>query len=131
MKLFKKNYFYIKLYFNKIEITNLLNEETIAKSAVKKFSTNRIVIADFNALELLIRETINDLLKNSKVLFTQNSMLIHHLEKLDGGITEIEKRAMRDLCEQAGATNVFIITDNNRISNYLALVGIKNKTFEN
>lgn len=129
MNFFKRQYFYIKLYYNKVEITHLNSGETITKNSLENFSTKRVVIANFNIIELLVRNCITELSQNYKALFTQNIMLIQHVEVMEGGVTEIEKRAMRDICEQAGGVEVYLITNNKIISIDEAMQGLKNKSF--
>lgn len=129
MKLFQRKYYYIKIHFNKVEITDLVTEETVTKTSFEKFSNKRIVIADFNVVELLIKEIIISFQKKTKAFITQNIMLIQQMESQEGGLTEIEKRAMRDLCEQAGGLKVFLILNNKKINVKEALKGIKNNTF--
>jgi rod shape-determining protein MreB len=63
------------------------------------------VIADFNAAELMIREMVK-MIHPKKQLFSSSwRMLIC----IPSSITEVEKRAVRDSAEQAGAKEVYLI----------------------
>jgi rod shape-determining protein MreB len=63
------------------------------------------VIADFNAAELMIREMIK-MINPKKPLFAPSwRMMIC----IPSSITEVEKRAVRDSAEQAGAKEVYLI----------------------
>lgn len=63
------------------------------------------VIADFNAAELMIREMIK-MISPKKPLFAPSwRMMIC----IPSSITEVEKRAVRDSAEQAGAKEVYLI----------------------
>src|SRR6266550_5224001 len=63
------------------------------------------VIADFNAAELMIRELIK-LVYPKKPLFPPSwRMMIC----IPSSITEVEKRAVRDSAEQAGAKEVYLV----------------------
>ena len=130
MNLFKRKHFYVKFYFNKIEVTNLETGETISKSSLKKFSSKRFVIADFNNAELLLREII-DSFKTSKNIFkNQYEILMQQMEEFEDGISEIEKRAYRDLAEQAGAIKVYLVLHCRKLNNEEALSGMLNNEFE-
>ena len=129
MNLFKKTHFYVKIYFNKIEITNLDTAETITKSAIEKFSTKRIVIANFNIAELLLREGFNELKTKKGFLPLGHEVLMQQMEEFEDGISEIEKRALRDMAEQAGAMKVFLILETKKISVEEAMNGLKNEEF--
>ena len=63
------------------------------------------VIADFNAAELMIRELIK-LVYPKKPLFPPSWRMVICIPS---SITEVEKRAVRDSAEQAGAKEVYMI----------------------
>ncbi len=63
------------------------------------------VIADFQAAEAMIREMIK-MIDKKKPLFPPSLKMVICIPS---GITEVEERAVRDSCEQAGAKNVRLI----------------------
>ena len=63
------------------------------------------VIADFNAAELMIRELIKLVYPKKKLFPPSWRMMIC----IPSSITEVEKRAVRDSAEQAGAKEVYLI----------------------
>jgi rod shape-determining protein MreB and related proteins len=63
------------------------------------------VIADFQAAEHMIRGMINMIPQNNKFIKPQQRMVIC----IPSGITEVEKRAVRDSAEHAGAKEVYLI----------------------
>lgn len=63
------------------------------------------VIADFEMVELLLRTFIEKVQKRK--LFTRPRIIIC----VPSGITEVEKRAVRDSAEAAGAREVFLISE--------------------
>ena len=63
------------------------------------------VIADFHAAEYMIRELIK-MINPGKRLFTPSIKMV---VCIPSGITEVEKRAVRDSAEHAGAKEVFLI----------------------
>lgn len=64
------------------------------------------VIADFNAAESMIREMIKMIYKDKKFIFPPSYKMVICIPS---GITEVEKRAVRDSAEQAGAKEVRLI----------------------
>ncbi|UAY51671.1 rod shape-determining protein [Ferruginibacter albus] len=120
--LFKRIPIYIKIYFNKVEITNLVTGKTVSKISEQGFSTKRVVIADFNVLELVIRDILKEL--NGKGGIFQHSLkaLIQQMEPVEGGLVEIEKRALRDVAEQAGAAHIILIEHTRKLSNEEAIL---------
>lgn len=63
------------------------------------------VIADFNAAEAMIRGMIKMIYSKQKVFTPSYTMVIC----IPSGITEVEKRAVRDSAEQAGGKEVLLI----------------------
>lgn len=63
------------------------------------------VIADFNAAEAMIRGMIKMIYSNQRVFTPSYTMVIC----IPSGITEVEKRAVRDSAEQAGGKEVLLV----------------------
>ena len=66
------------------------------------------VIADFNAAEMMIRGFIKQVNNKRKSIFTPNLKVV---VGIPSGSTEVEKRAVRDSSEHAGARDVYLIYD--------------------
>ncbi|MDX1907284.1 MAG: rod shape-determining protein [Bacteroidia bacterium] len=65
------------------------------------------VIADFQVAEFMIRELIKMIPRNTRIFSSTYRMVIC----IPSGITEVEKRAVRDSAEQAGGKEVHLIAE--------------------
>ena len=126
MKLFKTDYLYVKVSTNAVEITNLTTDETISRKAVEDFSTTRVVVANFNNITKLVISMLREL-GISTSFFSTKKILIQQMEKQDGGLSDIEKRALRDVGEQVGARFVILIDHPNKLSSEEALLELKER----
>ncbi|HEX7846515.1 MAG TPA: hypothetical protein VF476_12005 [Chitinophagaceae bacterium] len=113
---FQRTPVYLKIYPNKIEIINLKTGESITRTALEKFSTERLVIADFNAAEKLARE-----IKKELGLPASLKVLAQQMKVYEETLSEAEKRMLRDIAEQMGAVSVFLVTNDIPVSNAEAL----------
>ena len=117
MPLLKRTPVYIKISANNIEVTNLSTGKTVSKTSAVAFSNSRIVIANFNVIEALLRDMLKEIIEK-KIFPVQLKVLIQQTQEVDGELTEIEKRALRDLAELAGATHVEIVDHFRKLSDH-------------
>ena len=75
--------------------------------AINPFSHPRVLFSDFYVGEKLLQHTFKHL-SNNKVLRPRPKVIIHPMEKTEGGLTMIEKRAFKESAIGAGAIAVKI-----------------------
>ena len=74
---------------------------------INPFSHPRVLFSDFEVAEKLLQHIIRTL--NEKKYFVPSPVIvIHPMEKTEGGLTMIEKRAFRELAFGAGARDVIL-----------------------
>jgi hypothetical protein len=96
---------YIKIYPDKIEITDIRADQTVSKSPLFKYSSARLIVADFIVASDLISQILKELGLNRRTL----KALIQQMDYFEDELSEVEKRVLRDLGEQAGASEVYIV----------------------
>ena len=117
--MFKTNKIYIQIKRNKITVINLETGEEISRIATEPFSTVRSVLSSFQPANETLLAAMKELgLKRS---FFALKAVIQQTEDTNGGLTDIEKRALRDLAENAGVNKVYIADAEWPLSNEEAL----------
>ena len=108
---FKKTPVYVRFYPNKMEMINLKTGEQAVRAALEPFSTGHLVIAHFAKAEALCSELKKELRLSNNLKVLMQQMVV------EGDVlTETEKRTLRDLAEQIGATTVLIATNNQALT---------------
>lgn len=86
---------------------------------INPFSHPRSIISSFTYAEKIINHAVNEL--HGLMFHPAPRMVMHQLEKNEGGLTEIEERVLRELALGAGAREVLVFQGpqiNPQIENY-------------
>jgi len=78
-----------------------------ATSTIWPFKHPRILIEDFTAAEKLIRHALRQLTK-ARIIQPSPIVIVHPDLDLEGGITQIESRALMEIAEACGARKVHV-----------------------
>lgn len=103
----RPKYYYVQLRTNELKVKNIQTGKSVTRTALKPFSNSRLIIADFLEAENLLKSMIQEIEPES--LFpVQISMLVHVIEQIPDGVSEVEKRVLRDFAEMSGARKIRI-----------------------
>lgn len=86
-----------------IEAKSLVSSNT---RVLNPFKHNRSFISDFMCAEKILQHAIYSM--NTSKIRPSPRVIIHQLEKTEGGLTDIEERVLRELALGAGAREVVI-----------------------
>jgi hypothetical protein len=125
--MFKSLPLHIIIRKNYIQVINLETGSLSSKIASNNFSSIRNVVSNFNNANDTIKNCLNELnIKNT--LFSRPLLiLIQQTEGTEGGLSDIERRALRDLAEMAGGKKVFISEETHPLSVNDALAVLKER----
>ena len=125
-KIFSKDIFYVRIFRKKIEIRNVKTDQEISYKIAQNYSNSRMLIADFEVFEQELRNAIKQI-KEPKI-FSQSIQIV--FQPVDETVTEystVEKRVFRDSCEYAGASDIYIYLEKNKLTNQVIIEGINSK----
>lgn len=107
MKLFASP-MYIKIYANHFVIKVLDDTEQETTSfPTHSFTSQRLLVGNFSEAEKALSQGIQELLGGG--LFKKSpTVVIHPMEKVEGGLCEVELKVFNELALGAGASKVII-----------------------
>ena len=105
----KKVFVYIKIYPDEMEVFRSDTRTSLKRRSKHKFSTERLVVADFHNAEAHLTGLIKELFAEKSIATSRLVMMIQQMVNFPDGLTEVEKRTLRDLAEYTGAVEVHII----------------------
>ncbi len=103
------NTIYVKIYENKINIRNVNDRKEIELSATSPFSTERLLIGNFMVAQTLLTKGIKIVMGKK---FFAPAILMHPIEIIDGGLSQVEERVLKDLAIIVGAQKVVLWVGN-------------------
>ncbi len=100
--------YYVQLSENRVRVRDVGSGRECERRAEPPFSHPRMLVGDFLAAEACLKAAIGELGAGGLALKTE--MLMHPLERLEGGLTLIETRCLEELGRGAGAGAVCVWT---------------------
>ncbi|PKO67103.1 MAG: hypothetical protein CVU20_14765 [Betaproteobacteria bacterium HGW-Betaproteobacteria-14] len=101
-----KRTLYVQVRENRFDIRNIGEGRSYHATASPLFSHPRMLVGDFTAAEACLKRLVVQARSAGFALKTE--ILIHPLEKLEGGLAQIESRLFRELALGTGASKVVV-----------------------
>lgn len=99
------NIIYVKIYENRVHIRNINDRKEIELTATSPFTTERLLVGNFTVAQTLLKKGLKIVMGKK---FFAPTVLMHPIEKVDGGLSQVEERVLKDLAIIAGAQKVFV-----------------------
>jgi hypothetical protein len=123
--MFKSLPVHILITRNFIQAINLESGSMSSKKAEINFSSSRNVVSNFNNANKTIKSCLKELEIRNGIFSRPIIILMQQTEGTEGGLSDIERRALRDLAEMAGGKKVFISENTHPLSVNEALSVLK------
>lgn len=101
------NTVYVQVRKNQFHLQHLESGSNLTVVAPEPFTTSRCLIGQFGKAESVLRGALERLPKGS-LLPISPKMLIHPLEMVEGGLSEVEERVFREIGLGARAAKVVV-----------------------
>lgn len=124
--LFKLESLYIRIYSDYIEIRHLERNIDIKRNAIDRFSNSRLILAEYYVAENFLLNLINELYKGQKIRLSFQ-ILIQPIGEIDGGLSQVERRAFLDLGEHIGGRKVVLYEKQDKLTDSLVIDMLNSK----
>lgn len=99
---------YVKIYENRI-VLKLLDESARSVTIVptEAFTTERLLVGQFGSAQAALKKGFKDALAG-KWFAASPAVVIQPMQKIEGGLSEVEERVFKELAAGAGAAKVTV-----------------------
>lgn len=104
---FFKNTVYVRVLPNRFELKHIESGNKVTAVPSIAFTTKRLLVGQFTVAEDTLRKGLNELL--GRHLFNPR-ILIQPVDMIEGGLSEVEERVLRELAVGIGAIKTKIWT---------------------
>lgn len=101
------NTVYVKVTKNQFWARHIENQKEALETALEPFTTKRLLVGEFTTAEKHLSAVIEKVHKG-KWFSTSPVAVIHPMEMVDGGLSQIEERVFKELAAGAGAKKVVV-----------------------
>lgn len=103
--LFVNPVIYVRIYKNRFLLRYIQDQKNLNLTASQPFTTNRLLVGEFTAAEKLLKEGVKALMRG-KLFVPSPLILMHPMEMAEGGLSQLEERAIQELGHGAGGRKV-------------------------
>ncbi len=96
---------HVRIYRNRFLLRHIQQKTDLDVSASEPFTTDRLLVGQFSSAEKLLKASIKELMRG-KFLAASPLLLMQPMEMTEGGLSEVEERAILELGFGAGARKV-------------------------
>lgn len=97
---------YVQIRENQFLVRNINDSRSFQKKAAAGFSHQRMLVGNFTAAQECLKSLLSEA-RGSGLAFS-TPVVIHPLERIEGGLTQVEERLFHELALGAGASRVVV-----------------------
>jgi MreB/Mbl protein len=101
------HFIYVKIYKNKMTVRHINSNKELTESTDIPFTSQRLLVGDFTVAEQFLKYLVKKVAPTG--WFTPSpKILIQPLEMIEGGLSQVEERALLELATQVGGRKVLV-----------------------
>ena len=102
------NTMYVRVSCNQFRIRHIEIQNDLVVESPTHFTTNRLLIGQFLIAQQTLKIGMNKLMKNRRFFTPSPRVVMHPLEMVESGLSEVEERVFREVALGAGAMKAVI-----------------------
>jgi rod shape-determining protein MreB len=103
------NTLYVRVSRNAFRVKHLETGKSVTVAAQEPFTTARLLVGNFQVAQRALRKAFRELIGGGFLTFAP-AVVMHPVEMVEGGLSDIEERIMRELAMGAGARKAAVWT---------------------
>jgi len=98
---------YVKVSKNQFRVRHVVDKREVTVSAAEPFTTERLLVGNFSTAEKHLKEGVEKV-HGGRWFSSSPVIVIHPLEMIEGGLSQVEERVLKELASGAGARKVIV-----------------------
>jgi rod shape-determining protein MreB and related proteins len=98
---------YVRISRDLVRAKNVKSGKEVQVAPEAPFTTQRLLVGNFDSAQQALRSALRQVLGGGLLTLSPN-VLVHALERVEGGLSQIEERVLRELAMGAGAKKVVV-----------------------
>ncbi|MES9814134.1 MAG: 1-pyrroline-5-carboxylate dehydrogenase [Candidatus Thiodiazotropha sp.] len=98
---------YVKVAKNQFQVRHIEDKKEVTVTAVEPFTTKRLLVGEFMAAEKYLKQGVKKV-HEGRWFPASPVIVIHPLEMIEGGLSEVEERVLKEVATGAGASKVIV-----------------------
>src|SRR4051812_28345516 len=109
------NTIYVRVSKNKFRLKNVDSGQEHQAESPSPFTTNRLLVGQFDVAEQTLRRAFSNVVSKG-VFASAPNVVMHPLEMVEGGLSEVEERVFRELAVGAASAKKVVVWTGHELS---------------
>jgi len=96
-----KTVLYVQVRPNRMSVRNVTAQKSVDRASATNFSHPRTLIGDFTVADAFLKTLVAEARSGFSL---RTEILMHPLDRVEGGLSQVEERVFRELAMGAGAS---------------------------
>ena len=101
-------HFYVRVRRNRLDVRCVETNRNATRTSAAGFSTPRLLVGTFTEADSLLKSAVEECVVASEFMPARRLFVMHPLELVDGGLSQVEHRVLLELAAGSGASKAVV-----------------------